>query len=181
MASICKLDHKGEFRTSHQIFFNCGIFHDSVNIKVYLKTLEELKQRATTAQLFGSLGCVLTTRCRCLGDEDISHVPRGDDQRRDQTAGGGAPGGAREGRDGHQRRRGARLRPADRGAPPEAQRRPQDGEDEGEGNVCVLGLNRGTGGLRVVQPVWFSAILTPRFLTLSSVFVSGRPNTRRTN
>lgn len=57
--------------------------------------------------------------CRCLGDEDISHVPRGDDQRGNQAAGGGASGGTREGRVGDGRRGGACVRPADRRAPPE--------------------------------------------------------------
>lgn len=62
--------------------------------------------------------------CCYLGDEDISHVPRGDDQRGNQAAGGGASGGAREGRVGDGRRGGACVRPADRRAPPETQRRP---------------------------------------------------------
>lgn len=69
----------------------------------------------------------------CTGDEDISHVSRGNHQRRNQAEGGGASGGAGEGRVWGRRRRGARLQPADRGAPPETQCCPQDGEDEGEG------------------------------------------------
>lgn len=73
--------------------------------------------------------------CCFLGDEDISHVPRGDDQRGDKAARGGASGGTREGRDGDERRRGARVRTADRRTPSETQRRPQDGEDEGEGTT----------------------------------------------
>lgn len=75
--------------------------------------------------------------CRYLGDEDISHVQRGDDQRGNQAAGGGASGGTCEGRDGDRRRRGACVRPTDRGAPPETQCRTQDGEDEGEGLGCI--------------------------------------------
>lgn len=71
--------------------------------------------------------------CCYLGDEDVSHVPRGDDQRGNQAAGRGAPGGPREGCVGDERRGGAGVRPADRRAPPKTQRRPQDGEDEGEG------------------------------------------------
>lgn len=73
--------------------------------------------------------------CRYQGDEDVSHVQRGDDQRGDQAAGGGAAGGPREGRVRVGRRGGACVRPTDRGAPPEAQRRPQDGEDEREGKL----------------------------------------------
>lgn len=76
----------------------------------------------------GIMGCR-----RCLGDEDLPHVPRRNDQRRGQAAGGGASGGTREGRVGDGRRRRAGVRPANRGAPPETQRRPQDGEDEREG------------------------------------------------
>lgn len=76
---------------------------------------------------------------RCyLGDQDVSHVPRGDDQRGDQAAGGGASGGARERRVGDGRRGGASVRPADRRAPPETQRCPQDGEDEREGTRMNL-------------------------------------------
>lgn len=75
--------------------------------------------------------------CCCLGDEDISYVPRGDDQRRNQAAGGGAAGGAREGRVRDWRRGGACVWPADRRAPPETQRRPQDGENEREGNSFI--------------------------------------------
>lgn len=78
--------------------------------------------------------------CRCLGDEDISHVPRGDDQRGNQAAGGGASGGTREGRVGDGRRGGACVRPADRRAPPETQRRPQDGEDEREGTGGCISI-----------------------------------------
>lgn len=84
------------------------------------------------------LKCLRFSFCyRYPGDEDISHVQRGDDQRRSQASGGGAPGGPREGRFGNRRRRGACVRPANRGAPPEAQRCPQDGEDEREGESVV--------------------------------------------
>lgn len=75
--------------------------------------------------------------CCYLGDEDISHVPCGDDQCRSQAAGGGASGRPREGCVGEQWRGGACVRPANRRAPPETQRRPQDGEDEREGMGCI--------------------------------------------
>lgn len=71
--------------------------------------------------------------CCCLGDEDVSHVPRGDDQRGNQAAGGGASGGTREGLVGDGRRRGAHVQPPDRRTPPETECSPEDGEDEGEG------------------------------------------------
>lgn len=69
------------------------------------------------------------------GDEDVPHVQRRDDQRGSQAAGGGASGGPREGRDRVGRRGGACVWPADRGTPPETQRRTQDGEDEREGET----------------------------------------------
>ncbi len=75
--------------------------------------------------------------CCYLGDEDISHVPRGDDQCGNKAAGGGASGGTCEGRVGDGWRGGACVWTADRRAPPKTQRRPQDGEDEREGTGCI--------------------------------------------
>lgn len=83
---------------------------------------------------FSSLrDCVVIMGCFYIGDEDISHVPCGDDQCRSEAAGGGASGRPREGCVREQWGSGACVRPANRRAPPETQRRPQDGEDEREG------------------------------------------------
>lgn len=72
-----------------------------------------------------------------LGDEDIPHVPWGDAERGDQAEGCRASGGGWQ--SGAWRGGGAAIRHAYRGTPPETQRRPQDGEDEGEGTETLEG------------------------------------------